>query len=149
MFTVLMRRHPFDDLFALNDQLTRAWSAPGGPGRGTSHEWGQVPGQGVPPVDVRTDDDGWRLRVAVPGIAPEDVDVQVAHNRLQIRALERNGDQAAARYERTITVPDAVDLDRIGATCRHGMLEVHLPFKEAIRPRRIAVSSEPARQLPA
>lgn len=149
MFTVLMRRHPFDDLFALNDQFTRAWSAAGRPGREATREWGPLPAQGVPPVDVRTDEDGWRLRVAVPGIAPEDVDVQVAHNRLQIRALERDGEAAEARYERTITVPDAVDLDRIGATCRHGMLEVHLPFKEAIRPRRIAVSSEPARQLSA
>jgi len=148
MFTALMRRTPFDDLFALGDQLTRFWTDDA-----ARHEprrpWTQQTAQFTPSVDVRTDEDGWRLRVAVPGIAPEDVDVMVAGHRLHIRAVEREGSSTHARYEQTISVPEAVDAERIAATCRHGMLEVALPFKETVRPRRIEVSTDGAKQLSA
>lgn len=140
MFTELMRPFAFDHLFSLGDQFERQF--------GRRVRVNRDPAT-ASPVDIRTDDDGWRIRVAVPGIAPEDVEVFVSGAQLHIRASEREGNTTRARYEQAITVPDTVDTNRIAASCRHGLLEVCLPVKEAIRPRRIQVSSDSAKQLTA
>jgi HSP20 family protein len=147
MFAELIRWNPFDDLLALSRQLDRRSERLSRAPRGT----GQAPASliGSPWVDVSTEEHGWHLRVALPGIAPEDVDVSVAANILHLRAVERSGDQVRALYEQSVTVPEMVDIDKIGATCRNGLLDVFLPFKEAVEPRRIEVSTEGAKQLSA
>jgi HSP20 family protein len=147
MFAELVRWNPFDDLLALSRQfdrqferLTRAQGRTGQAGASFV---------GYPAVDVSTEEQGWHLRVALPGISPEDVDVSVAGNTLHLRAVERSGDQTRARYEHTVTVPEMVDFEKIGATCRNGLLDVFLPFKEAVKPRRIEVSTEGMKRLSA
>ncbi len=145
MFAELVRWNPFDDLFALTRQIDRHFDRLS---RGTART---IPAafSGYPTIDVTTDDQGWHLRVALPGIAPEDVDVSVAGNTLYLRAVERDGDQTRARYEHSVTVPEMVDIEKVGATCRHGLLDVFLPFKDAVKPRRIEVQSEGRKQLSA
>jgi len=147
MFAELVRWNPFDDLLALSRQLDRhvdRLSRGNAPSAQTP-----VSFSGYPSIDVSTEEHGWHLRAALPGIAPEDVDVSVAGNTLQLRAVERHGEQARARYEHTVTVPEMVDIEKISATCRHGLLDVFLPFKDAVKPRRIEVSTEGPKRLSA
>ena len=147
MFAELVRWNPFDELFALTRQLDRHVSQNSERTRGGGFYGASMVGPSA--VDVLTDEQGWHLRVAVPGIAPEDVEVQVAGKRLQIRAVERDGDTTRARYEQSVAVPEMVDIDRITASCRHGLLDVLLPFKESVKPRRIEVSTETPKRLSA
>lgn len=148
MFAELVRWNPFDDLLALTRQfdrhVDRLAHIPARPGRPIAASFA-----GYPSVDVSTEEHGWHLRVALPGIAPEDVEVNVAGTTLQLRAVERSGDQAQARYEHSVAVPEMVDIDKITATCRHGLLDVFLPFKEAVKPRRIEVTTDGAKRLSA
>jgi len=44
------------------------------------------------------------------------------------------------RFERTFTIPKAVDANKVSASSRHGMLELTLPFEEAAKPRRIEIT---------
>lgn len=141
MFTELMRWTPFDDLLGLGAQVDRQ--------SGRRPQQGSQWTAGIPTVDIGTYDDGWRLRVAVPGVAPEDVDIRVTGHTLHVTALERERDATRARYEQTITVPDTVDLEKITANCRNGLLDVHLPMKEALKARRIEVSTETPKRLSA
>jgi len=148
MFAELVRWNPFDDLLALSRQLDRHFERPGRAqariGRPLAASFA-----GYPSVDVSTEEHGWHLRVALPGIAPEDVEVNVAGTTLHLRAVERAGEQTQARYEHSVAVPEMVDVDKITATCRHGVLDVFLPFKETVKPRRIEVSTEPTKRLSA
>lgn len=138
MMTNLMRWSPFDELWTLGDQLARElnrWS-------------GQIPGTGLAPTaSLVSDEDGWRLRVALPGVSPENVEMDVAGRTVHIRVVEREADNVRTRYEQMVTVPDAVDVEKIVATFRHGLLEVKLPMKEAIKPRRIEISTEAPKEL--
>src|SRR5687767_12079377 len=68
-------------------------------------------------------DDGYRVRIPLPGIAPENVMVDVAGRTIDVRAIERNGDTEVTRYEEVLTLPAAVDAEKVGATFRHGLLE--------------------------
>ena len=147
MFAELVRWNPFDELFALTRQLDRHFDRTDERHRRAGVSGTSMLGQGT--VDVLTDEQGWRLRVAVPGIPPEDVDVQIAGKHLHIRAVERDGETTRARYEQTVALPDMVDSDKIAATCRHGLLDVLLPFKESVKSRRIEVSAETPRRLSA
>ena len=138
MMTDLMRWSPFDELMALGDQLERQLSQGSRPFRAAGR---------VPSTEVVAREDGWRIGVALPGVAPENVEVNVTGQTVHIRAIEREGDATTTRYEQMVTVPDTVDAEKIAATFRHGLLELTLPFKEAVKPRRIEISTEAPKQL--
>jgi HSP20 family molecular chaperone IbpA len=46
-----------------------------------------------------------------------------------------------------VALPDTVDVEKITATFRHGLLELMLPLKEAVKPRRIEIPTEDPKQL--
>lgn len=101
------------------------------------------------PLTATSDDNGWYVRVALPGVAPEQIDVSVAGRALCVRAIEKDGDAPVTRYEHVVTVPESVDMEQIAAAYRHGLLELTLPYHEAVKPRRIAIATEERQQLPA
>ena len=80
----------------------------------------------------------------MPGIDPKDVKLEVAGNTLSIRAEAPRDvkDAPVARYEQSLTVPQFVDLDKLSATHRHGMLRLSLPIKDSVKPRRIEIKTE-------
>jgi HSP20 family protein len=138
MMTDLMRWSPFDDLAALADQLERQLGQWSRPSRGAGI---------MPSVEVVPDENGWRLRVALPGVSPENLEVNVTGQKVHIRANEREGDTVTMRFEETVALPDTVDVEKITAMFRHGLLELTLPLKEAVKPRRIEISTETPKQL--
>jgi HSP20 family protein len=99
-------------------------------------------------TDVVADEHGWRVRVALPGVAPEHVSVNVAGQTLHIRAIQESGD-TSVRYERRLNIPETADPDRIAATYRNGLLEIALPLRESAKPRQVAIVTEEAKQLQA
>ena len=97
-----------------------------------------------PSLQVNATDDGWRVDVPLPGIDPKDVALEVAGNTLTIRA-EVPGDDPhrnVGRFEQTLTIPQFLDLDKLGASHRHGMLRLNLPLKESVKPRRVQIETQ-------
>ena len=101
---------------------------------------------------VHTTDDGWRIDIPLPGIDPNDVSVEAAGNNLTIRAESPGEDtdhKKISRYEQTFTVPPFLDVEKLTASHRHGMLRLTLPLKDSVKPRRvqIAMLAEDEKQL--
>ena len=95
--------------------------------------------------------DAQYLRVALPGIAPEHVEVNVAGHTVHIRAFEKQGtddEVSVTHYEEMIALPEFIDTEKINATFRHGLLELTLPYKDELKPRRIEISTGEQKQLP-
>ncbi len=46
-----------------------------------------------------------------------------------------------ARFEQAITVPNIVDLENVKASYRFGMLDLTLPWKDSVKPRRIQIDT--------
>jgi HSP20 family protein len=101
------------------------------------------------PFQVHTSSDSWRLDIPMPGIDPKDVAIEVAGRTLTVRAEHSGGRvDGETRYEQTMTVPQFLDVDRVTASHRHGMLELTLPLKDSVKPRRIQIdAAEPQKQL--
>jgi HSP20 family protein len=105
----------------------------------------------TPAADVRRDGDTWKVSVALPGIAPEKVDIDIVGRTLRVRGERAAEEKAEAviseitygRFEREFTLPEEIDVQHAQATYRHGMLELALPLAEGAKPHRIAVKAAP------
>jgi HSP20 family protein len=104
--------------------------------------WSELPIQSAasPSFQVHSTDDAWRIDVPLPGIDPKHVNLEIAGNTLSIRAEESEGEQGpAARYAQTFTVPQFLDLEKVSASHRHGLLQLTIPLKDTVKPRRIQI----------
>ena len=74
----------------------------------------------------------------------KDVSLEVASNNLTIRAEvpSEGGDQNVSRYEQTLMIPQFLDLEKLTASHRHGMLRLTLPLKESVKPRRVQIETQ-------
>jgi HSP20 family protein len=93
---------------------------------------------------VNAGEDGWRIDIPLPGIDPKDVTLEVAGNTLSIRAETNNEDKEtpAGRYEQSFSIPQFLDLERLNASHRHGMLRLTLPLKDSVKPRRVQIETQ-------
>jgi HSP20 family protein len=107
----------------------------------------------TPAAEARRDVDKWMVSVAIPGISPDKVEIDVVGATLRVcgeRAPEP-GDEAQpifsevryGRFEREFTLPEEIDVDHVQATYRHGMLDLVLPLKDSAKPRRIEIQAAP------
>ena len=120
------------------------------------HVFGEaVPRQTVdsltPVADVKREGDTWMVSIAVPGISPDKIDVDIVGRTLRVRGERSSEEQtesvmseiAYGRFERDFTLPEDIDAQHVQATYRHGMLELVLPLKESAKPHRIEVKVAP------
>ena len=135
--------NPFDQFFQVQREFDRMFN----------QFWADLPARTTnarSTFQVNATDDQWRIDVPLPGIDPKNVSIDVAGNTLTIRAQQPQGEgRQEVRYEQTLTIPQFLDLDKITASHRHGMLELTIPIKESVKPRRIEIGggSEDRKQL--
>jgi HSP20 family protein len=131
------RRDPFASLEAMQDRVNRLLGDAITGYRGRTPLW-------HPDIDVDETGDGWVIEARLPGVAPEEVAVDVSDRELTIRAVHDEAeDEARARryadFSYRLTIPSDVDTDAIEATMDHGLLTVRLPRSTTSRTRRISV----------
>jgi HSP20 family protein len=99
---------------------------------------------------LKVDDAGKEVvvRVEAPGFEAKDFDVEVSGGLLTVRAEHKDGDrkdeeggQRWLRLERSVTLPEGLDLDKVEATYRNGVLELRLPKHPDALPRRVEVKA--------
>lgn len=102
----------------------------------------------APAVDILEAGDRFILLADMPGVRPEDVEIQYERGILTLhgRVRPRAGAEPDVLREyglgdlaRSFEVGDAIDTERIGAELRDGVLRLDLPKTETARTRRIAV----------
>lgn len=133
-------RETMDRLFA--EFRPFRWVAPGVDGS---------VGYGYFPVDIRETPESFEVTAALPGVRPEDVDIQVQGDSVTIKGEsreEREEKDAAwlrrerryGAFQRSFTLPARIDADKAVASYEHGLLRLRLPKSEEVRPKVIKVS---------
>ncbi|WP_439937246.1 Hsp20/alpha crystallin family protein [Nocardia sp. N13] len=109
----------------------------------------------VMPMDAWREGDRFVLEFDLPGVNPDSVDLDVERNVLTIRAerVAANGDwqmlaseRPRGAFSRQLVLGDNLDLDRIEAAYKDGVLRLVVPVAEKAKPRKIELKTEGSHQ---
>lgn len=131
-------RTPFDALFDWNPAFGQV--ARGGVGRPTLG------------IDAFYDDDSFVVNASVPGVATDDIDITLDDGILRIKAerdvdnSREDGDYVVRErsrgvFQRSIRLPDNIDIDQADAKVENGVLTVTVPRSETSRAKKLEVKS--------
>ncbi len=138
---------PFGRLASLKDEIDRLFDAPlAGLARSTQSLSGWSPA-----LDVYEQKDHFTVKTELPGLKREDIEVSMEDGVLSIsgeRKSEEKSDTAEVRrterffgrFQRTVSLPTPVNVAKIEAQYKDGILTVTLPKTEEAKPKRIAVN---------
>lgn len=104
----------------------------------------------VPVVDIKEEKDRFVLNADLPGVKREDIDITMEDGVLSIRGdrrleeVKEEGEykrieRAYGTFYRRFSLPDTADPDNISARSEDGVLEVVIPKRESVKPRRIEI----------
>jgi HSP20 family protein len=110
------------------------------------------PAPAYPALNVWTNEEGLNVTAEVPGVSPEDIDISVVGDTLTLNGtrkpeeLDENAryhrqERGYGDFTRSLQLPFQVDVDKVEATFRNGVLMVAMPRLEEDKPRKIAVKS--------
>ena len=115
----------------------------------------------IPPVDIYEDANRLVLKLEVPGISQEDLQIDLENQILTVKGerkfvkdeKEENFHRIERRYGsfvRSFTLPSTVETESAQASYENGVLAITLPKKEAAKPKQVKIqigsgsSSKPA-----
>lgn len=102
-----------------------------------------------PPVNLFDDGNNFVVRTELPGINKDSLDVTVKGDELTVKgervirvanASYHRREREGGSFHRTISLPEAIDGEKIQATYKHGVLEIMLPRVPKAQPRRIEIN---------
>jgi len=105
----------------------------------------------TPRVDILETDKELILVADLPGVRSEDVELRFEKGQLVVsgHVNPRLGDKQVLLREydegdfyRAFAIHESIDATKIEASCKQGILTVHLPKVEAVKPRQIAVKAQ-------
>ena len=102
-----------------------------------------------PLVDIYENDDEILLHADMPGVEKDDIAINIDNGRLAlsgVRKLKTSGAENWAEfgnveYQRTFSVPQTIDVEKVNAELKDGVLHLHLPKSEAAKPRQIKIKA--------
>ena len=139
----LIFMNPFSVMRRMTEEMDRAFQTSNA-GNGGSALW-------APAVEVSQTDSQYMVRAELPGLKPEEVQIEVTEDGLVLsgertfeRDLEKGGvyrtEIRYGRFYRVIPLPDGANVDQAKAKFENGVLEVTIPLTEqASKRRRIQV----------
>jgi len=104
-----------------------------------------------PAIDVIEKEDKFVVKVELPGVKEDDVNVSVAGDTLTIEGKKETEAEVKSKgyyytessygsFSRSITMPSIVDVSKIEANYDKGVLEITLPKAPEVKPKKIAVA---------
>jgi HSP20 family protein len=104
------------------------------------------------PLDVKVEDDAYVVDLVLPGLTPDDVDIQIVEKTIEIsgefvsdnaedtRYLRR--ERPAGKFRRVIRLPKLLDMAKSEANLQNGILRLRVPVAEEALPRTIKVKAK-------
>jgi HSP20 family protein len=152
----ITRWEPYRDLLALQNRMNSMFQDfSRGNGAGDND---LVTAGFVPPVDIYEDENKLVLKVEIPGMRQEDLDVRIENHTLTVKGernfqkeeREENFHRVERRYGsfyRAFTVPNTIDPESIKAEYEAGVLRIELHKRPESKPKQIKVNVGSAKQL--
>jgi HSP20 family protein len=149
----LTRWEPINDITNLSQRMDRVFEELMGRSLHRLADEDRLRGSWSPAVNILEKKDAIVITADLPGLKAEEVEITVDNGVLTIRG-ERRLEEAAdgetyhrvervyGMFERTFTLPNSVDVNKIDAKFRNGEMVVTLPKREESKPRAVKVAIE-------
>jgi HSP20 family protein len=145
----LMEWRPFREVSRLRREMDRLWDDYFGSGRR-----GLKPLQMefAPAVDVKETAEAVVVKAEVPGMDAKEINIALMGDVLTIKGEKKSEreekeenyhlvERSYGSFSRSVTLPAAVDLDKIEAKYDKGVLTVTCPKKEEVKPKAIEIKT--------
>lgn len=153
MANLTRRGNMFEDLFDFRRDVDELFNRLQG-GNAWPAERGESSFSLSPPIETWMDKDGksYHVRAALPGVEPQNVQLNVQSNALSIHAerkqTQENKDAnyiqrefTYGSFDRVLPLPQGVEAEKVTAEFNNGVLEITAPVSAAALPRRVEVKS--------
>ncbi len=105
-----------------------------------------------PPMNIYDDGESYIARAELPGVDPNDIDITITGDTLNIRGKREikqlsgassyhRRERKSGEFKRAFNLPDKVDSSKVSAGCKHGILEIRLPRAEESKQRKIEIKT--------
>ncbi|HEX5550808.1 MAG TPA: Hsp20/alpha crystallin family protein [Nitrospira sp.] len=143
----LVRWDPFRELEDMSERLNRVFSRPSLRNSGkenlTVADW-------MPTVDISETEGEYLIKAELPEVRKEDVKVTVENGVLTLQGERRQEKEEKGKrfhrversygsFVRSFTLPESVDESSVKAEYKDGVLNLHLPKSERVKPKAIDV----------
>jgi len=142
----IVKYNPFKELRTMQDQMNRmldmAWN----------REFGEELKEGVwqPPVDIYEDEQSVVIKAEVPDVDQKDIEVRIENNTLTLKGERKHSSEIKkenyyrveryfGQFQRSFSLPQSINQDKVQATCERGILTITLPKREEVKPKQISV----------
>ncbi|NOX34742.1 MAG: Hsp20/alpha crystallin family protein [Deltaproteobacteria bacterium] len=103
----------------------------------------------IPAVDIYENDDEILLYADMPGVIKEDISVNIDNGTLSLSGIRKFENKGVSKWEefwdveyaRSFSVPQTIDIEKVEADLKDGVLRLHLPKSEAAKPRMIKINA--------
>lgn len=99
-----------------------------------------------PPLNISEDADALYVRCEIPGVSVDDIDLTFTDSTLVIkgeRKIEKGKyfrqERPTGNFQRVVNINAPVDVDKVKAVAKNGLLEIRLPKSEDTKPRKISI----------
>lgn len=143
-----LRVQPVRDLFTMQDAMDRLFNEFFGDSDNLQTE------VLAPRVDLKQKENEIDVKLSIPGVDPDKIQISVADNVLTVKAemeeeKEEKDEKAVyeirehrwTSYYREIALPSEVEADKAEAEYENGVLKIKLPKAEIVKPKLISISA--------
>ena len=143
----LVRWDPFRELEDMSERLNRVFSRPA---LRTSGKENLTVADWMPTVDISETEGEYLIKAELPDVRKEDVKVTVENGVLTLQGERRQEKEEKGKrfhrversygsFVRSFTLPESVDESFVKAEYKDGVLNLHLPKSEKVKPKAIDV----------
>jgi HSP20 family protein len=145
----IARFTPLTDVVSLREAMDRLFEDSFIPSNG----WAASNGHQISvPVDLWETADAYHLRADLPGLSPDDIEINATADTFTIRGEIKPGtdvtnegwlrkERRFGKFARSFTVPMQIDPNKVEAKSQNGVLELVLPKAENVKPRSIKINT--------
>ena len=147
----IIKWEPLNDLVSLRDAMDRLFegSFVRMPGFPSLTSWD------APAVDIYDTKDNVEVKVTVPGVKPEDLDITITGDVLTIKGESKAEEKVEkgnyirqerryGAFQRSVQLPSSLVADKAEAKFEHGVLTLTIPKAEESKPKTIKVEAKRA-----
>jgi len=115
------------------------------------YRWDSAESEIHVPLDVIADENSYLIKMIVPGLEPEDVEIEIVEKTLIISGEFKAADEdvkylrrerPSGKFRRVIRLPKMLDMEKSDAKLEKGILSLQVPVAEEALPRTIKIKAK-------